>query len=436
MNRMITLMALAVMIMPCKAQRVMTLSQCIDYAISHNISIKRYSNTVEQQKVQLSTSRNSRLPDLNAGASQNFNFGRGLNSDNAYVNRNTQSTGLNLQTSVPLLTGGRIPNEIAMNRLNLQAATADLEHAQQSIALQVAAAYLQAVYAAEVVKVQETQVAFAKVQEDRLTKLFQAGKSAESEVVEAQSQVAQDEMQRTQAICDQKLAMLDLSQLLELPSPDSIAIVSPEGDASAVLPPLPDQIFAAAEGIKPEIQAEKLRLQAAEKNIRVAKAALYPTLSLGAGLSSEYYKTSGFETQSFSKQMSDNFSKSIGLSLNIPIFNRLATRNAIRQAKLQQSAQALQLDETKKTLYKEIQQAYYNAVNAQSKYQSSLVAQKAAEVNLNMMTGKYENGRANATEFEEAKTKRTKAANTCLQAKYEYILRMKIINFYQGQSIN
>ncbi len=436
MNRFIMLMALAVIAMPGKSQRVMTLSQCIDYAISHNINVKRYSNTVEQQKVQLSTSRNSRLPDLTAGASQNFNFGRGLNSNNSYVNRNTQSTGFNLQTSVPLLTGGRIPNEIAVNRLNLQAATADLEHAQQSIALQVAAAYLQAVYAAEVVKVQETQVAFSKVQHDRITKLFKAGKSAESDVVEAQSQVAQDEMQRTQAICDQKLAMLDLSQLLELPSPDSIAIVAPEGDASAVLPPLPDQIFAAAEGIKPEIQAEKLRLQAAEKNIRVAKAALYPTLSLGAGLSSEYYKTSGFDAQSFSKQMSDNFSKSIGLSLNIPIFNRLATRNAIRQAKLQQNEQALQLDETKKTLYKEIQQAYYNAVNAQSKYKSALVAQQAAETNLNMMTGKFENGRANATEFEEAKTKRTKAVNSCLQAKYEYILRMKIINFYQGQSIN
>ncbi len=436
MNRMITLMALAVIAMPGKSQRVMTLSQCIDYAVSHNINVKRYSNTVEQQKVQLSTSRNSRLPDLTAGASQNFNFGRGLNSNNSYVNRNTQSTGFNLQTSVPLLTGGRIPNEIAVNRLNLQAATADLEHAQQSIALQVAAAYLQAVYAAEVVKVQETQVDFSKVQHDRLTKLFKAGKSAESDVVEAQSQVAQDEMQRTQAICDQKLAMLDLSQLLEFPSPDSIAIVAPEGDASAVLPPLPDQIFAAAEGIKPEIQAEKLRLQAAEKNIRVAKAALYPTLSLGAGLSSEYYKTSGFDAQSFSKQMSDNFCKSIGLSLNIPIFNRLATRNAIRQAKLQQNEQALQLDETKKTLYKEIQQAYYNAVNAQSKYKSALVAQQAAETNLKMMTGKFENGRANATEFEEAKTKRTKAVNSCLQAKYEFILRMKIINFYQGQSIN
>lgn len=417
------------------AQRVMTLAQCIDYAVSHNVNVKRYANNVEQQKVQLSTARNSRLPDLTAGASQSFNFGRGLNSENAYVNRNTQSTGFNLQTSVPLLTGGRIPNEIAMSRLNLQAATADLEHARQSIALQVAAAYLQAVYAAEVVKVQEAQVAFSKIQEDRISKLFNAGKSPESDVVEAHSQVAQDEMGRTQAKCDYKLAMLDLSQLLELSSPDSIEIVAPQGETSPTLPPLPDRIFARAEGVKPEIQAKKLRLQAAEKNIRIAKAALYPTLSLGAGLSSEYYKTSGYQAASFSKQLSDNFNKSIGLSLNIPIFNRLATRNSIRQAKLQQSEQALQLDETKKTLYKEIQQAYYNAVNAQAKYESALAARKAAESNFNMMTGKFENGRANATELEEAKTKRANAITSTLQAKYEYILRMKIIEFYEGNKL-
>ncbi len=417
------------------AQRVMTLAQCIDYAVSHNVNVKRYANNVEQQKVQLYTARNSRLPDLTAGASQSFNFGRGLNSENAYVNRNTQSTGFNLQTSVPLLTGGRIPNEIAMSRLNLQAATADLEHARQSIALQVAAAYLQAVYAAEVVKVQEAQVAFSKIQEDRISKLFNAGKSPESDVVEAHSQVAQDEMGRTQAKCDYKLAMLDLSQLLELSSPDSIEIVAPQGETSPTLPPLPDRIFARAEGVKPEIQAEKLRLQAAEKNIPKAKAALYPTLSLGAGLSSEYYKTSGYQASSFSKQLSDNFNKSIGLSLNIPIFNRLATRNSIRQAKLQQSEQALQLDETKKTLYKEIQQAYYNAVNAQAKYESALAARKAAESNFNMMTGKFENGRANATELEEAKTKRANAITSTLQAKYEYILRMKIIEFYEGNKL-
>lgn len=436
MKKIAIILGAAAVALSARAQRTMTLAQCIDYAVANNISVKRYANTVEQQRVQLSTTKNSRLPDLSAGASQSFNFGRGLNANNNYVNRNTMSTGLNLQTSVPLLTGGRIPGEIAVGKLNLEAATADLEHARQSLAVQVAAAYLQAVYSAEVVKANEAQVALSKVQEERLGKLLAAGRSAESEVVQARSQVATDEMNLTEAKGNLKLAMLDLTQLLEMPSPDSLRVVAPEGEASDVLPPLPDEIFARAEGVKPEIRAERLRLLSAEKSVGVAKAAYFPTLSLGAGMSSEYYKTSGFKASSFSKQLNDNFNKSISLSLNIPIFNRLATRNAVRQARLQQSAQALQLDETKKTLYKEIQQAYYNAVNAQAKYRSAVVADTAATANLRMVTGKYESGTANATELEEAKTKHINAVISRLQAKYEYILRMKIIAFYEGDGIS
>lgn len=436
MRNIAIILGAAAVALSARAQRTMTLAQCIDYAVANNISVKRYANTVEQQRVQLSTTKNSRLPDLSAGASQSFNFGRGLNANNNYVNRNTMSTGLNLQTSVPLLTGGRIPGEIAVGKLNLEAATADLEHARQSLAVQVAAAYLQAVYSAEVVKANEAQVALSKVQEERLGKLLAAGRSAESEVVQARSQVATDEMNLTEAKGNLKLAMLDLTQLLEMPSPDSLRVVAPEGEASDVLPPLPDEIFARAEGVKPEIRAERLRLLSAEKSVSVAKAAYFPTLSLGAGMSSEYYKTSGFKASSFSKQLSDNFNKAISLSLNIPIFNRLATRNAVRQARLQQSAQALQLDETRKTLYKEIQQAYYNAVNAQAKYRSAVVADTAATANLRMVTGKYESGAANATELEEAKTKHINAVVSRLQAKYEYILRMKIIAFYEGGGIS
>lgn len=436
MRNIAIILGAAAVALSARAQRTMTLAQCIDYAVANNISVKRYANTVEQQRVQLSTTKNSRLPDLSAGASQSFNFGRGLNANNNYVNRNTMSTGLNLQTSVPLLTGGRIPGEIAVGKLNLEAATADLEHARQSLAVQVAAAYLQAVYSAEVVKANEAQVALSKVQEERLGKLLAAGRSAESEVVQARSQVATDEMNLTEAKGNLKLAMLDLTQLLEMPSPDSLRVVAPEGEASDVLPPLPDEIFARAEGVKPEIRAERLRLLSAEKSVSVAKAAYFPTLSLGAGMSSEYYKTSGFKASSFSKQLSDNFNKAISLSLNIPIFNRLATRNAVRQARLQQSAQALQLDETKKTLYKEIQQAYYNAVNAQAKYRSAVVADTAATANLRMVTGKYESGAASATELEEAKTKHINAVVSRLQAKYEYILRMKIIAFYEGGGIS
>lgn len=414
----------------------MTLAQCIEYATAHNINVKRYENAVEQQKLQVSNSRNSRLPEVSAGASQSFNFGRGLNSSNSYVNRNTQSTGLNIQASVPLLTGGKIHNETAMNRLNMQAATADLEHARQSVALQVAAAYLQAVYAGEVVKTYETTAALSKVQESRLEKLFDAGKKPQSDVVEAKAQVAQDEMQLTQAKCDRKLAMLELSQLLEIASPDSIEVATPQGDVGERLISSPEQIYSQAVQAKPEIKAEKLRLEAAERNVKVAKAALYPTLSLGAGLSSEYYKTSGYGAPSFTKQLNDNFNKSIGLSLNIPVFNRYATRNAIRMAKLQRNEQMLKLDDTHKALFKEIQQAYYNAVNAQAKYRSSVAAKDAAQAGFEVVTGKYENGNANATELEEAKTKLLNAANACLQSKYEYILRTKIIDYYKGKQIN
>lgn len=436
MRKTIILLTSLLSVLTAGAQRVMTLKECIEMALERNINIKQYANQEAQQKLVLSDARHSRLPDLNASATQSFNFGRGLNSENNYVNRNTMNTGFALSTSMQLLTGGRIAAETAAGRLNLQAAAADLERTRQSLALQVTAAYLQAVYAAEMVKVQDEQVSLSKVLCESKSKMLSAGKVPESDLIEAQSQLTQDEMARTQARCDQKLALLDLSQLLEMRSPDSIGVTAPLDSVPSILPPLPDVIYAKAEGIKPEIAAERLRLQADEKNIRAARAALYPTLSLGAGLSSSYYKTSGFKASSFTKQLSDNFDKNIGLQLSIPIFNRFTTRNAISRARLQRDAQALKLDDTRKALYKEIQQAYYNALNAQAKYNSALAARTAAETNFKMMTGKYENGKANQTELAEAKTKRAKAITSCLQAKYEYILRMKVIRFYEGQDIS
>ena len=420
----------------CAQSGPMTLKQCIDYALSHNITIKRSENTARQQDVDLSTARNSRLPDLNAGASEQFNFGRGLNEENTYVNRNTQNTSLSLATSVPLFTGMRIPNQIAAGKLNLEASMADLEHARQNISLYVTMAYLKAVYTREVMNVNANQVELSKIQEKRLEKMLLAGKASETDVAEARSQVAQDELAQTQAQADYRLALLDLSQLLELPSPEGLEVIAPDGGTPGVLPPAPDAIFAQAVGLKPEVKAEQLRLQAYEKNINIAKADYYPTLSFSAGLGTGYYKTSGFKARSFGDQLSDNFNKYIGLSLNIPIFNRLATRNAVRKARLQHEAQSLVLDETKKNLYKEIQQAYYNAINAEAKYRSSLVAEKTAEQNFTLVTRKYENAKANATEFAEAKTKHTNAAINRLQAEYEYIFRMKIIKFYQGSDIS
>ena len=194
----------------------------------------------------------------------------------------------------------------------------------------------------------------------------------------------------------------------------------------------PADIYNQAVLTKPAVTAAMYRLQGAAKSIKIAQSAWYPQLSFGAGLSTNYYKVSGRENAQFRTQLRDNFSQYVGVSLSIPIFNRLSTRNRVRSARLDQTTLSWQLEETKKSLYKEIQQAYYNAVNSKTQYYSSETANEAAESSFHLMKEKYVNGKANATEYNEARTNWMKALSDCIQAKYEYLFRTKILDFYKG----
>ena len=260
------------------------------------------------------------------------------------------------------------------------------------------------------------------------------GKASESEWREAQSRVAQDQLSAVQADNNYRLALLDLSQLLELPSPDNFSIVSPELEGDNFIGTLtsPTDIYNQALLIKPSIKAAQYRLEGAARNIRIAQSAYYPQLSFGGGLSTNYYKVSGRDNAGFGSQLQDNFSQYFGLSLSVPIFNRLSTRNRVRSARVQQTALNWQLEESKKTLYKEIQQAYYNAVGAESQYRSSLAADTAAQASFKLTKEKYVNGKANATEYNEARTNWMKAVSDRIQAKYDYLFRTKILDFYKG----
>ena len=416
--------------------RQWSLRECIDHAIEHNISIKQQEINVKNQEVSLSTSKNSRLPNLQASASESVGFGRGLTSNNTYTNRNTQSTSFNLGSDVPLYTGGQITNQIRQNKLNLQAALADLERAKENISMQVASAYLEAVYQKDLVAVAERQKELSQAQERRVEILFQNGKVSETELAEARSHVAADELALTQQQNSSMLALLDLSQLLELPTPEDFDIQQPQvTDPTEVILTAPDAIYAEALNIKPQIQAGKLNVQSAERGVRIAQAGHYPSVHFSAGMGSNYYKTSGIPADRFSKQMDDNFNQSLGISLSVPIFNRFATRNAVRQARLQVTNQQMQLEETKKALYKEIQQAYYNALAAQKQCISSNAALQSAQTAFNLMQKKYENGKATATEYQESKTALQKAESTALQSRYTFLFRQKIIEFYKGRPL-
>jgi outer membrane protein len=431
-----------------------TLRECCDYAVAHNISIKQQENQCRQQEIQLSTSKNQRLPDLSGSIGQNFSFGRGLTADNTYSNTNTSSTSFSLGTSVPLFTGFQIPNQVKMNQLNLEAATADLEKAKNDIRMRVAQAYVQILYNMEIAEVAHRQISIDSMQVARLQAMVDNGKASGAQLSQQKATLANSHLTATQANNTLSLSLLTLTQLLELPTAEDFAIERPVVDeanganeshephephkphkAHEAQLPSADAIYAEALSLKPEILAQELRLRATDHNIKIARAGYMPTLSLSGGLGSNYYTTSKFTSDPFATQLKNNFSQYIGLNLSVPIFNRFQTRNNIRTAKIGQENRQLELDNTKKTLYKEIQQVCQNAIAAQAKYESSQIAMQSSKDAFELMQAKYENGKANMTEFNESKNQYLKAESDLVQARYELVYQKALIQFYRGRDL-
>ena len=387
-----------------RAQQPWSLKQCIDYAVEHNVSIKQAANTVEQNAVEVNTAKWARLPSLSGSAGQGWSWGRTQTAvkdeesgdySTVYVNSNSNNTSMSLNASVPLFTGLELPNQYALSKLNLKAAMADLGKAKEDLAINIASSYLQALFCQEIYQVSLGQVQLSKEQCQRIERLAELGKASQAEVAEAKARVAQDELSAVQARNDHQLALLNLSQLIELETPEGFQLEVPQ--VSIELRPLynPDEIFQTALSEKSSIRAAQYRLEGSKYSIKLAQSGFYPRLNLNGSLGTSYYSTIN---RTFRQQMGDNFSKYVGLSLSVPLFNRFETRNRVRTARLQRENYALQLEDARKTLYKEIQQAWYNASAAESKFTSSNAAAEASAEAFRLTNEKYNNGQATAVE--------------------------------------
>jgi len=412
-----------------------TLQDCIRYALDHSLTVQKSSLQVGQREIDVNTARASRLPAVSASASQNFSFGRGLTEDNTYTHANTAGTSFSLGGDVPIFNGLRIKNNIALSELNLKAATQDLEKARDDIRVAVAQAYVQILYNQEILSVAQRQVEIDSLQVERLEALLNNGKAASAQVSAQKSTLAQSRLTAVQASNKLKLSLLELTQLLELPTPEGFDVAVPAFGALRILPRSPEDVFEAAVGIKPSVRAEQFRLDYAERNISLAKSGYMPTLSLSGGIGTNYYYTSGYPSRAFFDQLSTNFSPYVGLSLSIPIFSRMQNRNKVNSARLSYNTQQLQLETVKKQLYKEIQQAWYNAVAAQQKYESSLQAESSAAESFALVQARYENGKATITEFNESKNQYLKAGSDRVQACYESLYQAALLDFYEGKEI-
>lgn len=413
-----------------------TLAECIARAQQNNTQVQQRQLQVERSDIELSTACYSRLPDLNASIGGDASFGRALTSDNTYRNNNQTSGSLNVSASMPLFQGMRINHQIKAGKLDLAAAIEDLERIREDVAINVMTLYLQVLYSKEMVGVAERQLELSTQQALRSRELAAAGKQPESAVYESEALAANDRMTLTQSRNDLQLALLDLSQALNRESAAGFDIVEPVLDSVALetLHHLgnPDAVYAYAAENRPHIRAEKLRLESSEHAVDVARSALYPTLSLSGGYGTGVYSA---DDSKFWAQMRHNSREYVGLSLGIPIFNRRATRNNIRTARIAVRSQQLAVTEAERALRKEIEQAWYNADAAYAKYRAADAAFASAEVAFSYEQAKAEAGRSTVFDFNDAKTRMEKAAAEAVQAKYEFVFRSKILDFYRGEPL-
>ena len=415
-----------------------SLRECLDHALENNLTVKQGEISLLQQEIQLNTAKNNRLPSVSGSASESVNFGRGLTSDNTYTTGSTTTnTSFSIGAGMNLFDGFSTPNNIALQQLNLEAATADLERIRDDIRVAVAQAYVQVLYDYEILDVARQQAELDETQVQRLESLVANGKASAADLSAQRATRAQSEVTVVQAENSLKNALLDLAQLLELPSAEGFSIVRPEVTVDDHLIASPEDIYADAVERRPGVLAEKLRLDGMEKSLKAAKAGYYPTLSLSGGVGTSFYTTSNslYPQDTFWKQISHNFSPYVGLSLSIPVFDRFATRNAVRSARLNQESQRIQLEKTRQSLYKEIQQAHANALSAQAKFHASAEAATAAEDSFALTQARYENGKASITEFNEARTRLSKARSDRVQAACEYLFQTRLLDFYRGSGL-
>ncbi len=413
--------------------REWSLDECIEQAVNNNITIEQRKLDCISAENTVTEAKDNFLPQVSASASQSWNFGRGLTADNTYANRNTSSFGWNAGLNLPLFQGLQNVRQLAYAKANLKAVIESCESAKDDVTLRVIAQYLQILYCEEMVTVARSQSDMAaSVLESQQARLDQ-GKIPEADLLDSRSQLAQAQMQLTSANNDLILAKLDMVQMLRLSDGPEEFSVRPINDAEPMLDD-PKNVYERAMSINHNIEAMRSRINLASHAVKVAQSGWLPRLNFNAGLSSNYYTLSGIRSESFGSQMRHNFAKYVGLSLSVPIFDALSTRNSVRRAKVQQNVASLDFESASDDLYKTINQAYYQAVGARERLRSASAAADATKAAMEAMLEKYSLGRATSTDYDTARTAYIKAASDKLQAKYELQLRARILTFYANNN--
>lgn len=420
-----------------RAQETWSLEKCIKYAFDNNIQIKQQLLNVKVSEGKLFQSQMRTLPNLNASSNLQYSFGLATNyKTNQKEAQNTEAIGFSITSSMTLFNGFQITNTKKQDKFDLLATISDVEKVKNNIALSIASAYLQILYSEDLVASTNKQLDLSKMQIERTSVLVKAGSLPEGNLLEIEAQAASDELQLVNAQNQLDIAYLTLTQFLDIKTPEGFKIQKPNLDAidSKLIELTPNGVFESAQLIMPQIISASNRVLSSEFGVRIAKGNLYPSLTLNGNFNSgaQRYLNKANPFGPITTQLKDNASKSFSLNLSIPIFNGWQTRNGISNAIISLDNARLNFENEKNILYKDIQQAYTDALAAQKKLKATQKSLVSLEEAFRYSEQKFNVGMVTSVDYTTAKTKLSKAETDLLQAKYELIFKSKILEFYKG----
>lgn len=437
-----TLSIITISIGNISAQESWSLEQCIGYAIENNIQVKQQELNVRINENSYTQSKFAHFPNLNASANHNYNFGRAIDYGSNTVSNDLASTSISVSSSVALFNGFQITNTRLQNAIDLQASISDVEELKNNISLNIASAYLQILFYEELVETNKKQVELSKLQKERTQILVNAGSLPEGNLFEIEAQLASDELQLVSAQNQLDMAYLLLIQMLDLKTVENFRIQKPnlQGFDETIPSDSPLNLFEQSQNFLPQIKAANLRVISAQKGLAIAKGGYYPRLSLSGSYSSgvrNYLKENPplLTNDPFMEQIKQNASYSVGLNLTIPIFNSWQVRTSVSNARINTEMARLNFENKKNTLFKEIQQASADATAALKKYQATNKSLSALQESYRYTEQKFGLGMVTTLDYTTAKTRLAKAETDLLQAKYEFIFKTKILDFYKGNPI-
>ncbi|MCZ4225221.1 TolC family protein [Pedobacter rhodius] len=425
-----------------KAQEVITIQQAVDNTLKNNLTIKQAQFSAAITDENLTQSKYALYPNLNASVNPNLTFGRGLDQTTFQVtNQTSLYTSGNLSTNVDLFQGFSKINQIKQNKLLLQADQTNVDKIKNDLILNVVTAYLQVLYNTDLERASKEQLDIANKTLVRENALLDAGNKTLADVSQAKSQVATAELNLTNAQNALSISYLTLGQLMEMQPNQKFVVQAPLIDNVKAVPSdaSADEIYNNALNIFPDIKLANLRALAAKQAIAVAKGAYAPSLSLGAGINTSYsyqFNYAGaFPQSSFADQINQRLGQSIGMSLQIPIFNGFTARSTVRRAKITYQNTLTSAQLAKNNLNKVIFQATTDLKAAQSRYGSTQNAFNAQKDAFYVVEQRYNVGLVNSLDYSTAQTNRNKAEIDFIQAKYDFLFRAKVIDYYLGKQI-